>query len=158
MRLISLLMLLSTPALAAEGYFGKYMVSATGEASSQKGLSFGRQSEWSIFETKTEGGFWVDNTGRQGAEGSTFLSYSVGIEPRWGALYLNVFQGVAVLSNKDTVLGGHFQFVEDVGLGIRDQEKGTAVGVFYKHISSAGIYKPNVGRDFLGVQVMIPWP
>ena len=153
-----ILMLLSSPAIAAEGYFGKYMVSAVESPTYQKGLSIGRQSEWSVFETKTEGGFWVDNSKRPGAKCSAFISYSLGIEPRAGAFYVNMFQGVAALSNTDTVLGGHLQFVEDVGLGVRDQEKNVAIGLFYKHISSAGIFLPNYGRDFVGVQVMIPWP
>lgn len=157
LKFLAFMFLLPTTSLAAEGYFVKYMVSAKGEPSVQKGISIGRQGEFSIFATKTEGGFWVDNTNRQGATGSAFFSGSIGVEPRAGSLYVNLFQGVAVISSPDTVLGGPLQFVEDFGIGIRDKETETAVGFFYKHVSSAGIFKPNLGRDFMGLQVMIPW-
>jgi len=156
-RVILALLLLSTSANAAEGTFFKYMVSATGKPSTQKGLALGYQSEFSILETKLEGGFWTDQSGRPGAKGSAYGSASIGIEPTAGALYVNFFQGIAGITGKDTVLGGPVQFVEDLGIGIRDQKTKTSIGLHYKHMSSAGIFKPNLGRDFIGIQVMLPW-
>lgn len=153
-----MLFLLSSTALATDGTFVKYSVSAVGSPSSQKGISIGTQSDlFTILESKKEVGFWIDQTHRPGAKSSAFAQYSIGVEPTSGSFYINFFQGVGAISSKDSVLGGNFQFFEDVGVGIRDQNKGVAVGLHYKHISSAGIFKPNKGRDFLGLQIMLPF-
>jgi hypothetical protein len=155
--LIVLGILCSRGAFAEEGYFLKYIVSAKGNPSSQKGVALGHQDDFSIFQTRYEGGFWIDNTEKQGAKSSAYISGLLGVEPSAGSVYVNLFQGIAAISCPDEVLGGPLQFVEEVGIGIRDQEKKVAVGLFYKHFSSAGIFMPNLGRDFIGVQVMIPW-
>lgn len=55
--------------------------------------------------------------------------------------------GPAYLSQKDSDLGGHFQFMQDLTLGLEDDYN--TIGVGYKHISSAGIEKPNRGKDFI---------
>lgn len=141
----------------ADSVFGKYMVSAKGPFTYQKGLDIGQQVSFDMFILKGEGGFWVDNSDRPGATGSGFLQTSIGIEPTAGPIYANFFQGVALITHPDTVLGGNGQFVEDVGLGIRDQKTHEAIGIFYKHISSAGLERPNLGRDFIGLQISIPW-
>jgi hypothetical protein len=152
-------MLFSFPlkSLASEGSFLKYSVSASDKFATQKGLSFGYQEEILFLDVKWEAGFWADNSGRQGAKSSAFGSYSVGLEPTVGSFYVNFFQGVGLITHPDTVLGGPFQFFEDIGLGIRDLERGISIGLQYKHISSAGIFQPNLGRDTFGIQLMIPW-
>lgn len=154
--LLALMLLLSNTANAAEGLLLKYMVNPT-HPSMEKGLAVGRQTEFSVLEVKTEGGFWIDNTKKPGAKSSAFIQGSLGVEPTAGAFYANVFQGIAAISSPDSVLGGPVQFVEEAGVGIRDKDKFVGVGIFYKHISSAGIFKPNLGRDFFGIQVFIPW-
>lgn len=147
---------MSSPAYADETFL-KYYVSTVGSPSESKGLSFGRQSELWIFEGKWEAGFYTDNTNRPGAEGSAYGFVGIGIEPTAGSFYVNFFQSVGGITNPDSVLGGHFQFQEEVGFGIKDQEKGVSFGPFYKHISSAGINRPNKGRDFVGFQVRLPF-
>lgn len=146
-------------ALATEGSFVKYSVNAhSDKIAQQKGLSFGHQDEFLFFlDKKWEVGAFFDNSNRPGAKSSAYGSYSVGLEPTAGAFYVNFFQGVGLISCPDTVLGGPFQFFEDMGFGIRDQDRGVSIGLHYKHISSAGIFNPNLGRDMMGVQLMIPW-
>lgn len=145
--------------LSAEGTFVKYSVNAQSSGlAAQKGLSFGHQDEFLFFlEKKWEAGFWADNSHVEGAKSGGFGSYSIGVEPMYESLYVNFFQGVGFITHPDTVLGGPFQFFEDFGIGIRDRSRGISLGLQYKHISSAGIYLPNHGRDTFGIQVMIPW-
>lgn len=149
---------MTTSAFAGEGSFVKYMVSATGNFQDQKGLSLGKQDEYYFIDTKLEAGYIFDNHRQpSGTKDTAFGSASVGLEPMAGPIYLHFFQGVGLISTPDSLLGGRFQFFEDVGIGFRDQEKDIAVGFHYKHISSAGIYKPNKGRDMFGFQLMIPF-
>lgn len=143
-------------ARASEGTFLKYSLSAnTGRSVDQKGLSVGFQDEVLFLEKKWEAGVWFDS--RAGAKSSAFASYSFGIEPQHGFFYVNFFQGIGLISNPDAILGGHPQFFADLGAGIRDFKKKVSLGFQYRHISSAGIFMPNLGRDTFGIQVMIPW-
>lgn len=111
-----------------------------------------------IFELRREGhqiyaihdalavGFWVDNLG-QGRDGSSFVKYQLGVKPgQEVGFYAKGFIGVMAISHTDVLLGGHFQFGQDYGIGIRDETSFVELG--YSHISSAGIYNPNTGRDF----------
>lgn len=98
-----------------------------------------------------EGGLWVDNIS-DNRKSAAFLKYSLGVKP--GAekgVYAKAFLGIAGISHRDSQLGGNFQFSEDIGLGIRDKTSFVELG--YTHFSSAGIYKPNKGRDFLSFSV-----
>jgi hypothetical protein len=54
------------------------------------------------------------------------------------------------------MLGGPFQFNHDFLLGVRG-DNGALIGLDLKHMSSAGIEKPNVGRDFLLIHVELPF-
>lgn len=95
----------------------------------------------------TELGAWVDNSGR-GQEGALIITKQLGISP--GAdtgVFGKAFIGPALISNTDTVLGGYFQFKSDIGFGVRDEH--SFVCVNYSHISSAGLSRPNKGRDWL---------
>ena len=158
LSLILAIILFPRQVTASEGTFFKYMVNAdSSKVASQKGLSLGYQDEFLFLETKWELGLIADNSNRAGAKSSGFGSYSIGVEPHWQSFYINFFQGIAAITCPDTVLGGPLQFVEDFGFGIRDTKKGTAIGFNYKHISSAGIFQPNQGRDLVGLQIMIPW-
>lgn len=155
--IVAIFALFSTSSFAGEGTFLKYSVSATDKISSQKGLSFGYQSEFLFLDTKWETGFWSDQSDRPGAKSSAFGYYSVGVEPTYQGLYVNFFQGVGAITHPDSVLGGPFQFFEDFGFGIKDRKRKTALGFQYRHVSSAGIFRPNKGRDMFGIQVRIPW-
>jgi hypothetical protein len=157
--LIALIALISffvgMSALSAEGTQFKYFVNANGNAHETKGLSLAYQSEFMFFRTKLDGGMWWDS--REGGKPSAFGFAGLGVEPQYGPIYVNFFQSVGLISHTDQYLGGHFQFMEEIGLGFRDLKEGTSVGLFYRHISNAGLTQINKGRDYIGIQVMIPW-
>jgi hypothetical protein len=95
----------------------------------------------------TEGGLWVDNLG-DGRRGAVYGKYQLGVKP--GAevgVYASAFWGIELQSTTDTQLGGILQFSQDAGIGIRDET--SFVQATYSHVSSAGIWSPNRGRDFV---------
>ncbi len=59
--------------------------------------------------------------------------------------------GPAYLQNPDQILGGHFQFNLEFGIGMDD--KNFSLEAVVSHLSSAGIEQPNRGRDFIGLEV-----
>ncbi len=101
-----------------------------------------------------EGGLWVDNGPKSaGRKGSLFGKAQLGVKPGWqsSGLYGKAFWGVAGLSHTDSQLGGNLQFASDFGVGIRDGS--SFIGIGYVHLSSAGIFKPNKGRDFMQLEL-----
>lgn len=101
-------------------------------------------------------GFWVDPR-TNGYSGSGYAANLVGVEVKTNPLVLRAMIGPAIITNTDILLGGIFpQFTEDFFVGIIDNT-GNSIGAKYKHLSSAGIYSPNVGRDFVGLEISIAW-
>lgn len=133
----------------------KYHINATGEPSSLKAISVAYEGDEGFFRSNTEAGYWADH--RPGGQNSFFGMVGFGVRPVAGPIYIGVMQNFALISNKDAYLGGNFQFVEEASLGVLDEKSQISVGGFYKHVSSAGIFSPNMGKDFLGIQVGVPW-
>lgn len=109
----------------------------------------------SIIEQK-EVGLWGDNKPIRGRSSSWYAQYGVGAHAVNGAFYAQAVTGVAYITDPDSHLGGHVQFVQDAGLGLLSEE-GFGVGLSYKHVSSAGLYTPNKGRDFILLRLSLPW-
>ena len=65
---------------------------------------------------------------------------------------VSIFTGPALISIPDSYLGGPFQFMSDVHWGVQDMDL-NYIGVYYRHISSAGLETPNVGRDIVGLEI-----
>lgn len=107
------------------------------------------------FIKQYEVGIFADQGGHGRSSGG-FGNISFGIETNPGYFVLRSLWGIGGITNPDSILGGWFEFNQDLLLGLRDN-KGNMIGLDYKHISSAGIYSPNGGRDFLTVQLEIPW-
>jgi len=105
---------------------------------------------------KTEFLGWLDSRGDMGRKSGGYLAKSVGVDVSPGYFYAQFYIGVGVLIPTDSYLGGPIQFTEDFSIGIRDNDK-KSIGVAYKHISSAGIFVPNVGRDFIMLRTAIPF-
>lgn len=108
---------------------------------------------YSIHQAVDVGG-WVDNLADtswyadHNRKDSFYGKYMLGVKPGpQVGTYAKAFVGVAGLTAKDSQLGGHFQFSQDLALGVRDKRSFVEIG--YTHFSSAGIYKPNKGRDFV---------
>lgn len=94
----------------------------------------------------TEGGGWVDNG--EGRKSSLVGKLQLGVAPgqRVG-IYAKGFLGPCAISATDGLLGGLFQICSDIGVGFRDTSSFIDFG--YSHISSAGLSKPNKGRDLV---------
>ncbi len=113
---------------------------------SAKYLGVRQESPAGVGYVATEFGGWADS--QVGHKSSAIAKAQVGVNPgsRVG-VYGKAFLGIAVITGTDELLGGHFQFVEDIGVGVRDHD--TFVELTYSHISSAGLSSPNKGRDFI---------
>lgn len=166
MKLLLLLALL-VPSLSfaddglptGEGSFFKYglgLKTKDQESISEvKMFSIGRQSPLLyILDQKWEVGMWSDQHG-DGRKSSGFGGWSMGVEPKIGTFYVHSFWGVIGITTTDSMLGSNLQFMQDLGMGVRDA-RGVGIGVGYKHISDAGIKMPNKGRDFFFAQLQIP--
>jgi len=111
--------------------------------------------QWVIgtdFFVRPEAGWFEDLSGH--GESSLWVSPLIGVRTisHFGP-ELHIAVGPAYLQNPDQVLGGHFQFSLEGGVGISDGK--TSLGLEWKHLSSAGIEMPNQGRDFISIQLRI---
>jgi hypothetical protein len=108
------------------------------------------------FIYQVELGGYFDSASGVGRSGSAFGNGSLGVECTPGYFYLQGLLGAGLISTPDTLLGGMFQFNEDFVIGVRDNH-GTGIGIDYKHISSADIESPNIGRDFVMLRLSTSW-
>lgn len=141
---------------AADEVYSSAMIgvfnSGKNSLSETKLVSFGvRQDLFMGLVQQFEGGGWIDIAGH-GRQSSPYAAYQVGVETSH-VITARVMTGPCIIGSPDSYLGGVFpEFKEDFFLGIRGDNTNT-VGVKYQHISNAGIFNPNVGRDFMGVEV-----
>lgn len=74
-------------------------------------------------------------------------SYRLGVAVDLSSgVFATATTGPGFITQRDSYLGGYYQFIEDVSIGIKDQFN--LFGVGYQHISSAGLETPNRGRDY----------
>lgn len=99
---------------------------------------------------------WLDDRRDLGRSSGGMLSGSIGVDVNPGYFFFSTYVGLGVKLPNDSLLGGPIQFVETFTFGVRDKKQ-NSFGLFYNHISSAGIFRPNVGRDFIGVKVGVPF-
>lgn len=99
-----------------------------------------------------EAGAWTDTSGVDGRRGTLYGGWSAGIDVNAGYLNLQSLWGVAGITHTDSMLGGHFQFHQDLFLGLKDKQ-GRYIGANYSHFSSAGLSSPNLGRDLLSLKI-----
>jgi len=156
---VSILALIASTTANA-GSFGKYGVgilsSAEYGAAATKIFSLGYEEDWfGPFIHQYELGLFADSSGHDRLS-SGFGFYSVGVEVNPGYLVVRSLWGVGLITSPDSMLGGNFQFTQDFLIGLRDNRR-NMIGFVYKHISSAGLELPNKGRDFITLQVEIPW-
>lgn len=124
--------------------------------SESKFLNAGYRQSWFLGLTyQLEIGGWTDVAGG-GRKGSLYGAGLVGVETD-GVVMGRAMAGPALLSQTDTYLGGKFpQFTEEVFFGVSGKNR-NEVGFKYKHISSGGLYQPNMGRDYFGIEMSVPW-
>lgn len=130
--------------------------SAENGATETKVLNLGYRDELFLGLTwQLEAGYWNDIAGG-GRKSSAWFGPSIGVEVTAYPLTLRQMIGPSVITSKDSLLGGNYQFNNELFVGLYDK-KGRSIGGKYKHFSSAGIFQPNVGRDLILVEVGIPW-
>lgn len=114
-----------------------------------------KEDEGSLGSALELGGF-VDRAGG-GRKSSAVLRYQLGAKPGPEVgTFAKAYTGPCVISSPDSMLGGRFpQFCTDLAFGIRDRMSLVTVG--YSHISSAGLCKPNKGRDFVLLEMGVRW-
>jgi len=137
--------------LAIDGGVGVFN-SGKNSLSESKFLRFGLEEPvWYALKQRFNLGFWLDDKGH-GRASSGFAGYQIGFEVTADTLEASVWSGPALITTPDIYLGGPLQFNETIFLGIHDKA-GETLGVAYNHFSSAGIEMPNIGRDFLGLEI-----
>jgi hypothetical protein len=120
--------------------------------SETKMLTLGVQEDlWGALKDRAIVGGYLDNSGG-GKNGSALGAGQIGFEVNRDGLVAGVFSGPCIISTPDVMLGGRFQFMDDLHLGIQDNDN-NYFGVLYRHISSAGLEQPNIGRDVIGIEL-----
>ncbi len=98
-------------------------------------------------------GFWNDQSSGENRNPSGYFSGSAGIKVNTQPIVARCGLGVSAITSPDSYLGGRFpMFNLELFLGLEDGY-GNGIGLKYEHISSAGLVMPNLGRDFLLVQL-----
>lgn len=106
---------------------------------------------WSPFHQRLNVGGWLDSRGTD-FNNSAFVGYQLGFEVTNSVLEGSVWTGPTLISSPDAALGSNFQFNETIFFGIVDKDK-NSIGMAYNHFSDAGLAIPNLGRDFLGLEI-----
>ncbi len=106
---------------------------------------------WYSLKQRFNVGGWLDNRG-QGRTSSAFGGYQIGFDVQNDVFEASVFSGPSLISSPDVALGGIAQFNETVFFGIKDKA-GETIGMAYNHFSSAGLEMPNMGKDFMCLEI-----
>jgi hypothetical protein len=105
------------------------------------------------FSVRPEVAGWM--TGRTGHKSGVLFALPLefrAVSP--GGIYASISFGPGVITSPDAWLGGHFQFDTELALGVM-AGNGLGCGLAYGHVSSAGIYEVNKGRDWLMIQLVL---
>ncbi|MCX9024629.1 MAG: acyloxyacyl hydrolase [Candidatus Methanoperedens sp.] len=102
-------------------------------------------------------GYWGDGSGNPTRKGSFYASTGLGMKLDFRPIEFRSGWSLAGISQTDGYLGGNFpQFNGEIYVGVRDK-KGNGAGIKYEHISSAGYFAQNVGRDFILLEMSKLW-
>ena len=116
-----------------------------------------REVLWEGIYTQYRAGLFADGSPEQDRHSSLYTSVGLGLLVNLQPLEIRTGWGLAAISSPDVYLGGVFpEFNGELYIGLRDRI-GSGIGIQYEHISSAGIFNPNVGRDFVSLQLSQKW-
>ena len=102
-------------------------------------------------------GYWDDNSGNPNRSSSLYGTSGLGMVVHAHHIEVRSGIGLAMISSTDSYLGGMFpNFNENLGIGFRDEDGG-GFGVEYNHISNSGVFRENVGRDFVNLEFSLKW-
>lgn len=156
--MVKYLMLLLLPTLAqADSYF-KYGIGFDHEGFSPltKSFSIGVVDNFaSVIDQQWEVGVLTDS--RYENYWTFDASYSLGITIDERPVYARSFWGVALINRPDeNYLTSLAQFKYDLEIGFSSR-LGNKIGVCYQHLSNAGIWGNNWGRNYILLKMSIPY-
>jgi hypothetical protein len=129
------------------------------EGSSLSQVKFGKiglqENLWSVLKQRFNVGAWLDSRG-EGRTNSGFTGYQLGFDVQNEMFEASIWSGPTYITTPDIALGGNLQFNETIFFGIKDRQD-DSIGVAYNHFSSAGLEMPNLGRDFMCVEIKFPF-
>jgi len=112
---------------------------------------------WNGLYWQTKAGYWGEGSPDKGRKAGFWGSTGPGLEVDLHPIEIRSGWGIAAISAPDSQLGGHTpQFNGNLSLGFRDRH-GDSIAVEYDHISSAGLVTPNIGRDFILIELSTKW-
>ncbi len=159
-KLIVLFLFLSSYAIADEAFVGYGLGILRGADTflgQTKYLDLGyREFMWDGLYWQTKLGGIGEGSPDSTRSGGAFLSTGMGLEVDLHPIELRGGGAIAGITTPDSQLGGYFQFNEDMSLGLRDK-KGDGIALQYNHISCASFCNPNLGRDFVILELSQKW-
>lgn len=161
LKLAILLFFVSSQAYSEEIFFGYGLGifnSAKNIPAEVKTINLGYRVElYSGIYWQFKGGYWKDASDDYNRKSSLYLSTGPTMLVDLKPIEVRTGLGLATISVPDSYLGDIFpQFNEELYLGVRDKN-GNGIGIKYEHISSAGIVQPNIGRDFVILEISSKW-
>lgn len=152
---VLLLLLMPTLAHAVEPYV-KYGLGLNSDITNVKVIAAGVETPaFGFFNYQFEGGAYYDNTQTQGLIGFSSASLGVSVKSASG-LFAKMYVGPALITQTDSRLGSIFEFNIDLEAGLYDY-RGIQFGADYKHMSNAGLFPNNIGRDMFLLKMQFPW-
>lgn len=159
-KLIPFLLLLSTVAMADEGFVGYGLGVFHGAddfLGQSKYINLGYRADLGAgIYWQTKVGAWGEGGPDLTRKGGGFGSTGVGLEIDLQPIELRGGGALATITTPDSQLGGYFQFNENMAVGLRDK-RGAGIAVEYDHISCGSLCSPNLGRDFIILELSEKW-
>jgi len=87
---------------------------------------------------------------------AALAGYQVGFEVTNEIFQMSVWTGPTLVSATDSDLGSYFEFNETIFFGIIDKYT-NSIGIAYNHFSDAGLTQINRGRDYIGLEIKMPF-
>jgi len=115
-----------------------------------------REQLFASLKHQYEFGFFL-GTDALGSRNSLYVSYQIGAELNFSSVVVRGMVGPAALTKTDTMFNGMSpQLNTDLFFGFKNQSY-NIFGLKYKHVSSGESYYRDVGYDFIGMEISIPW-
>lgn len=99
--------------------------------------------------------YQFDAGGWSGPRHSLTAGVARGLEWEFGDKVLRFSLGASLISDTSDRLSTAFEFYEQ--LMLRKDVGGFSVALSYRHWSNGRIKRPNVGMNFIGVQIAVEW-
>ena len=102
---------------------------------------------WGALVEKGSVGLWADGPG----SASGYAAYQLGWHISTGGVAISLYTGPCLITTPDILLGSPLEFMSDLHVDFYNRDG--MIGVYYRHISDAGLTLVNVGRDSIGLEL-----